>query len=413
MKTPNDSSLSNFPDGYIVRVVVKFGGTSVATGDRIDRAATSIAKLVQEGHEAVVVVSAMGSTTDDLFDQITFEADPSDQAEIVSMGERTSVRMLKAALTSKGINSIFLEPQHSSWPIILDETGTLSIKETTSRSENLQNILHDTVPVITGFLAEDTSGNVTTLGRGGSDTTAVMLGHYLKADEVVIVTDVSGVMTGDPNAVEGAMNVGKISVDELRSLSFRGAEVIAPSALSYKTDKFGLRVLHYQHDGLLTGGTDVTGKFQNLIDMRERALTGVTVAGRSVRNTHHILRDLSVILGDSNINIQAVSSGLDSITFYVDNADGKDVESALHTAVIDIPTLSSVTAESPIAVVRISGGVVTDQTTVLKDLLLLLSENNIRLNDLITSATSIGVFVNWKQRKEALNIIQKMFNDIN
>tara|TARA_B100000029_G_scaffold182385_1_gene180009 strand:+ start:676 stop:1866 length:1191 start_codon:yes stop_codon:yes gene_type:complete len=393
-----------------VRVVVKFGGTSVATGDRIERAATSIEKLVKDGHEAVVVVSAMGSTTDDLFDQITFEADPQDQAEIVSMGERTSVRMLKAALTSKGLNSIFIEPQHPRWPIILDENGTVSVTETTSRSAKLENILHDTVPVVTGFLAEDTSGNVTTLGRGGSDTTAVMLGNYLHADEVVIVTDVSGVMTGDPNAVEGAMNVGKISVDELRSLSFRGAEVIAPSALSYKTEEFGLRVLHYQHDGLLTGGTDVTGKFQNLIDMRERAVTGVTVAGRAVRNTPHILRDLSVILGDSNVNIQAVSSGLDSITFYVDNVDGKGVESTLHTAVIDIPTLSSVTAESPIAVIRISGGVVTDQTTVLRDLILTLSEHKIHLNDLITSATSIGVFVNWNQRKEALRVVQQLFD---
>jgi len=395
-----------------VRVVVKFGGTSVATGDRIERAATSIEKLVKEGHEAVVVVSAMGSTTDDLFDQITFEADPQDQAEIVSMGERTSVRMLKAALTSKGLKSIFLEPQHPQWPIILDGNGIVSITETTSRSAKLETILHDTVPVVTGFLAEDTSGNVTTLGRGGSDTTAVMLGNYLNADEVVIVTDVSGVMTGDPNAVEGAMNVGKISVDELRSLSFRGAEVIAPSALSYKTEEFGLRVLHYQHDGLLTGGTDVTGKFQNLIDMRERAVTGVTVAGRAVRNTPHILRDLSVILGDSNVNIQAVSSGLDSITFYVDNVDGKDVESTLHTAVIDIPTLSSVTAESPIAVIRISGGVVTDQTTVLRDLMLTLSEHKIRLNDLITSATSIGVFVNWNQRKEALSVVQQLFDKL-
>tara|TARA_Y100001970_G_scaffold293610_1_gene441577 strand:+ start:17487 stop:18677 length:1191 start_codon:yes stop_codon:yes gene_type:complete len=393
-----------------VRVVVKFGGTSVATGDRIERAATSIEKLVKDGHEAVVVVSAMGSTTDDLFDQITFEADPQDQAEIVSMGERTSVRMLKAALTSKGLNSIFLEPQHPQWPIILDENGTVSVTETTSRSAKLGNILHDTVPVVTGFLAEDTSGNVTTLGRGGSDTTAVMLGNYLHADEVVIVTDVSGVMTGDPNAVEGAMNVGKISVDELRSLSFRGAEVIAPSALSYKTEEFGLRVLHYQHDGLLTGGTDVTGKFQNLIDMRERAVTGVTVAGRAVRNTPHILRDLSVILGDSSVNIQAVSSGLDSITFYVDNVDGKAVESTLHTAVIDIPTLSSVTAESPIAVIRISGGVVTDQTTVLRDLMLTLSEHKIHLNDLITSATSIGVFVNWNQRKDALRVVQQLFD---
>jgi len=79
--------------------------------------------------------------------------------------------------------------------------------------------------------------------------------------------------------------------------------------------------------------------------------------------------------------------------------------------VIDIPTLSSVTAESPIAVIRISGGVITDQTTVLRDLMLTLSEHKIRLNDLITSATSIGVFVNWNQRKEALSVVQQLFDN--
>ena len=92
--------------------------------------------------------------------------------------------------------------------------------------------------------------------------------------------------------------------------------------------------------------------------------------------------------------------------------DGKGVESTLHTAVIDIPTLSSVTAESPIAVIRISGGVVTDQTTVLRDLILTLSEHKIHLNDLITSATSIGVFVNWNQRKEALSVVQQLFDKL-
>ena len=114
--------------------------------------------------------------------------------------------------------------------------------------------------------------------------------------------------------------------------------------------------------------------------------------------------------GSSNINIQAVSSGLDSITFYVDNSDGKEVESTLHTAVIDIPTLSSVTAESPIAIIRISGGVVTDQTSVLRDLLLALSENNIHLNDLITSATSIGVFVNFDAIFTNPNSFNMMFS---
>jgi aspartate kinase len=92
-----------------MRVIAKFGGTSLGSGDRINRAADSIARTVEAGHEVAVVASAMGSTTDDLLGEIAFEAAASDRAEIVSMGERTSVRMLKAALSARGIEAMFLE----------------------------------------------------------------------------------------------------------------------------------------------------------------------------------------------------------------------------------------------------------------------------------------------------------------
>ncbi|MFB6188778.1 MAG: aspartate kinase, partial [Halapricum sp.] len=186
-----------------MRVVAKFGGTSLGDGNRINRAADSIAKAVQQGHEVAVVASAMGNTTDELLDEIEYDASETDRAQIVSMGERTSVRMLKGALAARGVEAVFLEPGSDQWPIITDEYGEVDVEETTRRAHALAGQLNDVVPVITGFLAQDHQGNVTTLGRGGSDTTAVMLGKYVDADEVVIVTDVEGVMTGDPRVVEG------------------------------------------------------------------------------------------------------------------------------------------------------------------------------------------------------------------
>ena len=183
-----------------MRVVAKFGGTSLGNGDRVNRAADSITAAVEAGNEVAVVASAMGSTTDFLLEEIQYEADEADRAEIVSMGERTSVRMLKGALSSRGVNAIFLEPGSDDWPVITDEHGEVDVAETTRRAKALAEQMHndDAVPILTGFLAEDHAGNVTTLGRGGSDTSAVMLGKYMNADEVVIVTDVEGVMTGDP-----------------------------------------------------------------------------------------------------------------------------------------------------------------------------------------------------------------------
>lgn len=391
-----------------MRVVAKFGGTSLGNGDRVNRAADSIADAVEKGHEVAIVASAMGSTTDFLLDAIEFEADEADEAEIVSMGERTSVRMLKAALGARGIDAKFLEPGVDGWPVITDEHGEVDVKETKRRAKQLAADMSSKgyVPVITGFLAQDHAGNVTTLGRGGSDTTAVMMGNYMSADEVVIITDVEGVMTGDPRVVEGARNVGEITVDELRNLSFRGAEVVAPSALSYKTTNMTVRVAHYQHGDLLEGGTTIEGQFENLIDLRETPLACLTVAGRAIRNTPGILSELSVALSDSDINVDAVASGMDSVTFYIDEEIAERAENVLHQAVIDTEPLSSVTVDDNIAVIRVTGGELPNQSGILQNVIDPLSEEHITVHDLITSATSVSVFIDWDDREEALGIIQ-------
>ncbi|MGB9930543.1 aspartate kinase [Haloarcula amylolytica] len=391
-----------------MRVVAKFGGTSLGSGDRINRAADSIAAAVQQGHEVAVVASAMGNTTDELLDEINYDADSADRAEIVSMGERTSVRMLKGALAARGIEAVFLEPGSEDWPIITDEYGEVDVEETQKRAHALAGQLKDVVPVITGFLAEDHQGNVTTLGRGGSDTSAVMMGDYMDADEVVIVTDVEGVMTGDPRVVEGARNVGKISVDELRSLSFRGAEVVAPSALSYKTEDLGVRVVHYQHGDLLSGGTSIEGEFQNLIDLQEQPIACVTVAGRAIRNSPGILADLASAIADEEINIEANSSGMDSLTFYVDENDAEEAEALLHARIVDDETLSSVTVEDEIAVIRVTGGD-PSQSALAHQVVEPLADAHIHLYDVITSATSVSVFVPWEDREQALSLVQDVF----
>jgi aspartate kinase len=393
-----------------MRIVAKFGGTSVANGDRINRAADSIATAVEEGHEVAVVVSAMGGTTDVLLEEMKFEASEEDRAEIVSMGERTSVRMLKGALESRGIDAVFLEPGRDEWPIITDEYGEVDVETTQKRArECAKQMSKGVVPVITGFLAEDHNGTITTLGRGGSDTTAVMLGNYMDADEVVIVTDVEGVMTGDPNVVEGARNVGEITVDELRNLSFRGAEVVAPSALTYKTGNLEVRVVHHQHGDLMTGGTNIEGEFENIIDLQERELACITVAGRSIRNQPGVLSSLSAALQDASINIETVSSGLDSITFYVDARHAEEAEEVLHAEVVENDILSSVTIEEDIAVIRIAGGELQSQSGAVNQVLTPLAAEHVYIHDVITSATSVSVFVEWDERERALELLQDVF----
>ena len=391
-----------------MRVVAKFGGTSLGNGNRVNRAADSVAAAVEAGHEVAVVASAMGSTTDFLLDAISFEADEADEAEIVSMGERTSVRMLKAALGARGVDAEFVEPGMDEWPVITDEHGEVDVEESRRRARQLATDMaaKGYVPVVSGFVAEDRAGNVTTLGRGGSDTSALMLGNHMDADEVVIITDVEGVMTGDPGVVEGARNVGEITVDELRNLSFRGAEVVAPSALTYKGADMDVRVAHYQHGDLMEGGTSIEGQFDNLIDLRETPLACLTVAGRAIRNTPGILSDLSAALSDADVNVDAVSSGMDSVTFYLDEEVAERTEKILHEAVIDAEPLSSVTVDDDVAVIRVTGGQLPDESGVLQNVIVPLAEEHITVHDLITSATSVSVFVDWADRERALEIIQ-------
>jgi len=293
--------------------------------------------------------------------------------------------------------------------VLTDVDGEVNVEETRKRAQDVAGRLGDVVPVITGFLAQAPDGSLTTLGRGGSDTTAVMLGKYMDADEVVIVTDVEGVMTGDPRVVEGARNVGEITVDELRNLSFRGAEVVAPSALAYKEGNMGVRVVHYQHGDLLTGGTQVEGQFRSLVDMRDEPLACMTVAGRAIRNSPGVLQELTTALGQGDINVDAVASGMDSITFYVDERQAEEAETVLHREVVDQEPLSSITVDDGIAVIRVTGGQLPNQPGVLSDIIDPLSEEGINILDVITSATSIAVFVDWMDREAALEIMQKRF----
>ncbi len=180
-----------------------------------------------------------------------------------------------------------------------------------------------------------------------------MMGDYMDADEVVIVTDVEGVMTGDPRVVEGARNVGKISVDELRSLSFRGAEVVAPSALSYKSEDLGVRVVHYQHGDLSRWHLN-SGEVQNpsSCGTANRLRTVATALSEQPGHPRGPVR----CYADEDINIEANSSGMDSLTFYVDEDDAEEAEALLHARIVDDETLSSVTVEDEIAVIRVTGG---------------------------------------------------------
>lgn len=393
-----------------MRIVVKFGGTSLATRERIDRAARSIAKTVADDHEVIVVASALGDSTDRLLDTLPPGIDDGARDEILSMGERTSIRVLAATLDALEIEATYLEPGDAAWPIRATADGDLDLDATHDAVQTMRDRVGDAIPVVAGFVAERPDGSITTLGRGSSDTTAVAIGSTWPAEEVVIVTDVAGVMTADPRAVEGAKNVASIDAERLRELSVRGADVVTPDALALKGDDLGMRIVHYQQRDLLSGGTVVEGSFSSVVDLREGPLVAITLAGQGLRTRPGVVETLTGRLRRVDVPIVDLSTGLNSLTFYVDRSRADDAETALHEGVLADDYLWSVSRSTSIGIVRITGRDLSDDPARLLDALTALTSVDAQPIDVITSATTIALVVPWRQAEQARSAIQHAIN---
>ena len=226
-------------------IVKKFGGTSVANAERIEAVADLVAKSVEEGNEVVVVLSAMGKSTDELIElsrDINPNPDLREYDALVSTGEQISVALLAMALQKRNIKGksftayqlgIRTNSMHS-------RARILDVQVEKIKNE----ISNGVVPVITGFQGMNDEGDITTLGRGGSDTTGVALAVALEASECQIYTDVDGVFTTDPRLYDKARLLKKVSFEEMLELSSMGAKVLQLRAVEYASKyKMPIRVL--------------------------------------------------------------------------------------------------------------------------------------------------------------------------
>ena len=215
-------------------IVKKFGGTSVANAERIEAVADIVQQTVNEGNKVTVVLSAMGNKTDELISlakEISPEPNLREYDALVSTGEQVSVALLAMALLKRGIKG----KSYTAYQ--------LGIKTNSSHSrarildvdvEEVKKEIEDgVVPVITGFQGMNELGDITTLGRGGSDTTGVALAVALKADECQIYTDVDGVFTTDPRVYDKAKLLKNVSFEEMLELSSMGAKVLQLRAVEY------------------------------------------------------------------------------------------------------------------------------------------------------------------------------------
>ncbi|MDI9623841.1 MAG: aspartate kinase [Methanothermobacter sp.] len=399
-------------------IIAKFGGTSIGNGKRIRKAAQSVVKEYMKGNKIVVVVSAINRTTDELL-EIVEEATNNtitekQLAEVVSMGEMTSARIFSSALESLGVKSEYIDPYKSEWPIITDSNlldAKVDLKTTIKKSKILLKLLDQgIIPVVCGFLGRDKHGYITTLGRGGSDITAFLLGRCLNADEVIIVTDVGGVMSTDPNKLQEAKKLDKISVEEMRDLATHGAQVLHPHALKYKLPEIKAKIIGFEHGDLSAPGTEIIGpsKEEQLktVTFNSEPLAVLAVVGEEILNKPGILAKLTSTLSKKNINIIGVSTGKNSITLFIKKEDAQEAHKLLHDVVVEDENLSSLSLGRDIAMITISSPEFIDTPGIISEITEPLREHNLNIVEISSSQTSVVIFVDWDDGKKAYELVR-------
>ena len=401
-------------------IVAKFGGTSVGNGSRIKKAAQSVVNEYMKGSQVVVVVSAVNKTTDELIglsnEAIGAGITDKQKAGIMAMGELTSVRLFSATIESLGVKSEFIDPLHELWPIITDSNSLeaqIDFKTTNKKIEGIKTLINQgIIPVICGFLGKGPNGEITTLGRGGSDITAFLVGHCLDANEVVIVTDVEGVMTTDPNNIEEAQLLDEISVEEMRDLATHGAQVLHPHALKYKDPLISAKIINFAHGDLSAKGTRIVGPYEGemmkCVTMYKNPISLIAIVGEAMVKTTGLMASLTGSLADSNINIFGISAGQNSITVFVEKADSNKAYHLLHQVVVETDVLSSLSLGRDTAMITFVSPDIIDTPGIISDITEPLRKNEINIVEIISSQTAIVLFVNWEDGEQARELINEV-----
>ncbi len=401
-------------------IVAKFGGTSIGNGERIKLAAESVVKEYMKGNKMVVVVSAINKTTDDILkvveDSIGDSVTEKQMADIVSMGEITSVRLFSSTIESLGVKSEYLDPHMDRWPIITDSNylnAQVDFEATEENSKELMNLLDQgIIPVLCGFLGKDKNGDVTTLGRGGSDITAFLLGHCLKAKEVIIVTDVGGVMSTDPNKLETAKKLDKISVEEMRDLATYGAQVLHPHALKYKDPLINAKIIGFEHGDLSAIGTEIIGPSKNerlkTTTLNEDPISVLAVVGEEILTKPGVLSALTNALARNDINIYGISTGQNSVTLFIDRSAADEAHKILHDVVVENKFLSSLSLDREIAMLTVASQDFIDTPGIITKITEPLRKSNINIVEISSSQTSVVIFVEWNDGKKAYEMVRSV-----
>jgi len=400
-------------------IVQKYGGTSVGTPERIRAVARRVARYKSLGHQIVVVVSAMSGETNRLIGlarEIMAEPDPRELDVIVSTGEQVTIGMTTLALIELGIKA---KSYTGSQVKILTDDAHTKARILKIDHHNIQEDLDQgCVVVVAGFQGVDEQGNITTLGRGGSDTTGVALAAALKADECQIYTDVDGIYTTDPRVVPEAKKLDSITFEEMLEMASLGSKVLQIRAVEFAGKyKVKLRVLSsFEEEG---DGTLIT--FEEKNKMEDPIISGIAfnrdeakVSILGVPDKPGIAYQILGPIADANIDVDMIiqnvgAVGTTDFTFTVNRIDLNKALGILNEKVKGHVNAREVNGNDKIAKVSIVGVGMRSHVGVASQMFRTLSEEGINIDMISTSEIKISVLIDEKYLELAVRALHKAF----
>jgi aspartate kinase len=403
-------------------IVQKFGGSSVADAESIKRVAKRIVETRKAGNDVVVAVSAMGDTTDELIDlahEVTPIPDPREMDMLLTTGERISMALLAMAIKSMGHDARSYTGSQAGM-ITDDRHGAARIVDVTPGRVR-EALDEGAIAIVAGFQGFNRdSKDITTLGRGGSDTTAVALAAALGADVCEIYTDVDGVFTADPRVVPRARKLSKLTSEEMLELAAAGAKVLYIRAVEYAR-RHGV-TLHVRSSFNNNEGTWVLPNEEEGNRVEEPIITGVagdlneakvTVVG--VPDVPGKAAEIFTIVAKTGANIDmivqnvsAAATGLTDISFTLPKGDGEKVMTAL-TAAQDEVGFQSLQFDDQIGKLAVVGAGMRTSAGVSAQLFTALSEAGINIEMISTSEIRISVVTRADQLQHAMRVVHTAF----
>jgi aspartate kinase len=397
-------------------IVQKYGGTSVADIDRIKNVAKRVAKTYDQGNDVVVILSAMAGITDKLLNMAHEISDFPEKRELdvlLATGEQTTVALLAMVLNAMGYkaHSLLGHQVEVSTDCAFGSARIIEIRAT--RVLNL--LAHKHIVVVAGFQGCDTQGHITTLGRGGSDTSAVAIAAALKADVCEIYTDVDGIYTTDPNICEKARKLDKICYDEILEMASLGAKVLQLRSVEF-AKKYNVPV-HVRSSFSEEEGTMLVNEEQN---MERPVVVGVTCNKNEARITIRKVPDrpgisarIFSLLADAGILVDMILQntrigGLTDITFTVPKPDFKLAEKIAREVAVEIGA-EDVWLADDIAKVSIAGVGMKSHSGVAAKMFTALADENINILMISTSEIRISCVIEVKYAELAVRTLHKVF----